>query len=139
MTPREGEVDPTPIRLPPERRLDLLALVNSPEPLKGLLTSLEEMGFRIDLAEDPQSARLAFFQSGGHQILLLAPDVPPGIARQVLGSLQNLDPDLPVIAYGDCLTRKPLPPGVTALKFHPSSRAGLGALLRVMKKLPERA
>ncbi len=127
------------MRLPPERRLDLLALVSSPEPLKGLLTSLEEMGFRIDLAEDAQSARLAFFQSGGHQILLLAPDVPPGIARQVLGSLQNLDPDLPVIAYGDCLTRKPLPPGVTALRFHPSSRAGLGALLRVMKKLPERA
>lgn len=127
------------MRLPPERRLDLLALVSSPKPLKGLLTSLEEMGLRIDLAEDPQSARLAFFQSGGHQILLLAPDVPPGIARQVLGSLQNLDPDLPVIAYGDCLTRKPLPPGVTALKFHPSSRAGLGALLRIMKKLPERA
>ncbi len=127
------------MRLPPERRLDLLALVRSPEPLEGLLTSLEGMGFRIDQAEDPKSARLAFFQSGGHQILLLAPDVPPGIARQVLESLRQLDPDLPVIAYGDCLTRKPLPTGVTALSLHPSSRAGLGALLRVMKRLPERA
>jgi hypothetical protein len=127
------------MRLPPERRLDLLALVRSPEPLEGLLTSLEGMGFRIDQAEDPRSARLAFFQSGGHQILLLAPDVPPGIARQVMESLRQLDPDLPVIAYGDCLTRKPLPAGVTALSLHPSSRAGLGSLLRVLKKLPERA
>ena len=72
------------------------AAMRRPEPLEGLLTSLEGMGFRIDQAEDPKSARLAFFQSGGHQILLLAPDVPPGIARQVLESLRQLDPDLPI-------------------------------------------
>ncbi len=66
------------MRLPPERRLDLLALVSSPEPLKGLLTSLEEMGFRIDLAEDPQSARLAFFQSGVGEGRLTLDDIGAG-------------------------------------------------------------
>ncbi len=127
------------MRLPPERRLDLLALVGSREPLEGLLASLDEMGFGIDLATDPATARRAFFQSGGHQVLILGPDVAPGLAWRVLDSLRGVDPELPVVAYGGPLSRRPLPFGVTALSLHPSSRAGLGALLRVLKKLPERA
>ena len=127
------------MRLPPDRTFDLLALVGSPEPLAGLLASLERMGFRVDLARDPGAARVAFFQSGGHELLVLAPDVAPGLARRVLNSLRQVDPDLPVITYGDPLSRELRPRGVTALHLHPSSRAGLGAFLRVVGKLPERS
>ena len=126
------------MRLPPNRHLDLLALVGSPEPLAGLLATLQRMGFGVDLARELRAAQSTFFQSGGHELLVLAPDVAPGLARQVLDSLRQVDPDLAVITYGSALSRNLLPLGVTSLTLHPSSRAGLGAFLSVVRKLPER-
>ncbi len=97
------------------------------------------MGFGIDQAADPDAARLAFFQCGGHEALVLAPDVAPGVGRRVLDNLRHMDPNLPVIVYGTPLSREPHLKGVTFMNLHPSSRAGKGAFLRVLRGLPERS
>lgn len=126
------------MRLPPDRHVDLLALIRDEEPLDSLLRELGTLGFGIDRAADPSTARLAFFQCGGHEVLVLAPDVAPGVGRSVLATLRYMDPDLPVIVYGKPLPREQQLPGVTFLNLHPSSRAGKGAFLRVLRDLPER-
>ena len=126
------------MRLPPERRFDLLAVLADERPMRSLLQQLRRAGFGVDVARDLEGARQLFFGAGGHHCVLLGPDVAPGVAVAVVDSLRVVDTELPAVTFGPALQRLAQASRTTALSFHPSSRAGLGALLRFLRELPER-
>jgi hypothetical protein len=128
---------PRTLRLPPEKRCDLLALLADERPMQALLRSLREGGFHIDVACDLGSARQVFFAAGGHDCIVIGPDVAPGIADAVVGSLREVDPELPAVTYGRELGKTKQARTAT-LHLHPGSRAGAGALLRFLHELPEK-
>lgn len=126
------------MRLPPERRLDVLALCGQQQPMRALLAQLVRAGFGVDVANGLGEARTAFFGAGGVHCVLVGPDVAPGMADRVIASLRSVDPDLPAVTFGPKVQKGKV--GMTAvLGFHPGSRAGVGALLRFLRALPERA
>ncbi len=103
--------------------------------MQALLRQLAEAGIRVDVASDLAAARTLFFGAGGHDCLVVAPDVRPALAAQVLHSLRSVDPDLPAATFGR--PQGGARPARTAILagFHPSSRAGAGALLRFLRAL----
>jgi hypothetical protein len=126
------------VLLPPDRRLDVLALCSKRQPMRTLLAHLERAGFGIDVAKDLADARKAFFGAGGHHCIVVGPDVPPGLVDKVIQSLRSVDPDLPAVTFGQKVSRSTRL-RTAVLGFHPGSRAGVGALLRFLRALPERA
>ena len=104
--------------------------------MQALLRELHAQGFAVDVANDLTSARRLFFGAGGHDCLVVAPDVRPGLAVRVLQSLRTVDPLLPSATFGPDLRQHEAPTRTVMLAgFHPSSRAGTGALLRFLRAL----
>jgi hypothetical protein len=126
---------PKQVRLPTnERQPGLLALLGNPTPMQALLTQLRELGMRVDAVEDLAGARASFFGTGGHDCLVVGPDVRPGLALQVARSLRAIDPQLPMATFGPDLGSQDRKAHEAVLAaFHPSSRAGAGALLRFLR------
>ncbi len=121
---------------PDDRPLGVLTLLGDPTPMQALLRLLQSEGIVVDVATDMASARRLFFGAGGHDCLVLAPDVRPGLAAQVLHALRTVDPDLPTATFGPYVRRSDSPTRTAMLAgFHPSSRAGAGALLRFLRAL----
>jgi hypothetical protein len=119
-----------------ERQPAVLALLNDRRPMQSLLQQLQGLGHQVDTADDLAGCRAAFFGSGGHDCLVVGPDVAPGLTQQVLRSLRAIDPALALATFAPrpAATRA-LAPAATLGQFHPGSRAGAGALLRFLKAL----
>lgn len=121
---------------PGERTIDVLTLLGDRLPMEALLRELDSQGFRVDVAHTLGDARALFFGAGGHDCLVVAPDVGPGLASKVLNSLRTVDPELPTASFGPSLRGKEAPTRTAHLAgFHPGSRAGAGALLRFLRNL----
>lgn len=106
--------------------------------MQGLLSRLQQAGYAVDVARDLAEARRTFFQAGGHDCVVLGPDLRPRLAQDAVRSLLGLDPDLALATYGPELReRRPARQAVLA-SLHPSSRAGAGALLRFLGHLRAR-
>ncbi len=118
--------------------MDLLALLGDEQPMQALIAGLRTAGFQIDTAVDLAGARRMFLQSGGHHCLMIGPDVADATARSVLGSLREVDPELPAVTFGRPVPGICAPSRTSRLNFHPASRAGIGALLRFLRSMPER-
>lgn len=122
-----------------DRRIDVLTLLGDPVPMQALLAQLRDAGMRVDVARTLADARQLFFGSGGHDCLVIAPDIAPGLAIKVLQSLRTVDPHLPTATFGPDLRKSDAPTRTAMLAgFHPSSRAGAGALLRFLHGLRRR-
>lgn len=106
--------------------------------MQALIGHLVENGLRVDIAHDLSAARSMFFGAGGHHFVMVGPDVAPGLAGAIVHSLRAVDPELPAITFGPALDREKTGGRTTNVGFHPSSRAGQGALLRFLRDLPER-
>jgi hypothetical protein len=121
---------------PIERQPGVLALLADPTPMQALLGHLRALQIQVDVARELRDACRLFFGAGGHDCLVIAPDVPPGLAARVAASLRTVDPELATATFGPDL-RRPQAPARTAVltAFHPSSRAGQGALLRFLRGL----
>jgi hypothetical protein len=116
--------------------LEVLALLGDPRPMQALLTTLREQNIAVDIATSLADARQIFFGKGGHDCLVLAPDVVPGLAAKVMKSLRAVDPQLPTATFGPRLEGGEARSRTAMLaSFHPSSRAGAGALLRFLAGL----
>ena len=117
---------------PDQRRPELLVLYGDPNSIVRLRELLEDQGAQLDAAKDLAEMRAAFFSRGGHDVLILTPDLPVQIAERAARALRDLDRDVAIVAFGRELTRAKLPESATRLpEFHPTSRAGIGAILRV--------
>tara|TARA_R110002072_G_scaffold46591_1_gene128781 strand:+ start:22178 stop:22555 length:378 start_codon:yes stop_codon:yes gene_type:complete len=117
------------------RRIEVLALLGDPQPMQALLAALRLEGVHIDTCCDLQGARSTFFQNGGHSGLVIGPNVQPGIANKVAQSLGAIDPDLAMATFGPPLNDRSVLRTKKLSGFHPSSRAGQGALLRFLRSL----
>ncbi|MBL8752520.1 MAG: hypothetical protein JNK15_04390 [Planctomycetes bacterium] len=118
---------------PEQPKPGILALLADPTPMQPLLAHLHGLGHTVDVVQDLAGARTSFFSSGGHDCLLVAPDVRPGLANQVMASLRAVDPELPMATFGPGPTQEPKPARLTVLAaYHPGSRAGTGAFLRFL-------
>jgi hypothetical protein len=126
------------VLLPPDRRIDLLAVVGDARPMQALLDALMGQGFAVDVARDLATARTAFFGSGGHHCVVFGPDVSPGTAGAIARSLREVDPELPAVSFGPAIDEAGRESRTESLRLHPGSRAGQGALLRFLRELPER-
>lgn len=69
--------------------------------MQALIGQLREHGFGVDIAHDLADARQSFFGSGGHHCLVVGPDVAPGVANAIVGSLREVDPELPALLFVD--------------------------------------
>lgn len=127
------------VRLPPERRIDVLALVSDHKPMAPLLDELRGLGIAVDTADGLAAARQTFFRSGGHHCLVVGPDVAPGTVRAVVDSLRAIDPELALASFAAGQPKPPTPARNANLSsYHPGSRAGVGAFVRFLHSLPER-
>ncbi len=117
-----------------ERQPGILALLGNPTPMQPLLAHLRQLGMHIDVTTDLAGARSMFFAAGGHDCLLIAPDVRPGLASQVAQTLRSVDPDLPMASFaGELPAHRRANDAVLAL--HPGARAGTGACVRYLRSL----
>jgi len=124
---------------PTERPIGVLTLFDDPAPIQPLLQELRSQGICVDVARDLGDARALFFGAGGHDCLVVAHDVRPGLATRVLQSLRTVDPDLPMATFGPDLRRGESSTRTAMLAgFHPGSRAGAGALLRFLRAITRR-
>lgn len=118
--------------------VELLVIARAEQTVATLCSALEQQGIAIDVAGSTEQARDLFLDRGGHRLLVVGPDTGAGMAQQVAHALRSVDPQLPVVAFGQSfrdtrikwLTRIP--------DFHPSSRAGIGAVLKVIQGLGPR-
>jgi len=116
--------------------MGVLCLLGDPLPMHGLLARLQQEGLAVDVAKDLGEARTVFFGAGGHDCVVLAPDLRPGFARDVVQSLLGIDPELALATFGPALAGPSRPSRRAMLQsLHPSSRAGTGALLRFLQQL----
>lgn len=107
--------------------------------MQSLLAHLRQLGMQVDVVSDLVGARALFFGAGGHDCLVVAPDVRPGVAAQVAQSLRSVDPELPMATFGPELGGPPRKAHEAMLAgFHPSSRAGAGALVRFLRGMRRR-
>ncbi len=116
--------------------VELLVIARDERTVTALCAALEQQGIAIDLACSAAQARDLFLDRGGHRLLVVGPDVGQGMAQQVLNALRSADPQLPVVVFGQGCFRSNAPHGLTRIPdFHPSSRAGIGAMLRILHGL----
>ena len=120
--------------MPTDRQPGVLLLLGDPAPMRALSQHLRELGMQVDVAADLAGARALFFSTGGHDCVVIGPDVRPGVAARVARSLRSVDPGLPMATFGPDLGGRPQPSRDAVLAgFHPSSRAGTGALVRFLR------
>ena len=117
------------------RNTGVLLLQDDPRPMQALKDALEREALEVDVVAGLADARASFYRAGGHGCLVVGPGVAPGLAQQVAAALRGLDPRLAVATFGPAM-RHIGPTRVAHLAaFHPSSRAGQGALLRFLLTL----
>ncbi|MCB9877057.1 MAG: hypothetical protein H6835_05580 [Planctomycetes bacterium] len=129
------------MRLPDDvpQQLGVLALCGDPQPMHALLVHLRQAGLQVDAVRNLADARSTFFGAGGHDCLVIGPDVAPGLASRVAASLASVDPALALATFGPKLGDSRAAARTARLgAFHPSSRAGQGALLRFLRSLSRR-
>jgi hypothetical protein len=125
--------------LPTDRQPGVLLLLGDPVPMQPLLQQLRRLGMHVDVAADLVGARALFFSTGGHDCLVVGPDVRPGVAARVARSLRSVDPELPMATFGPQLGGAGRPARNAVLAgFHPGSRAGAGALVRFLRAVCRR-
>ncbi len=109
-------------------------MLADPTPMQPLLAHLQHLGMQVDVASDVATARALFFGAGGHDCLVVGPGVRPGVVSQVTRALRVVDPELAMATFGPALDAGARPARSAMLAaFHPSSRAGTGALVRFLR------
>ena len=111
----------------------VLVAAEAASTMATLMSALSECGVETDVVESLGQARETFLSRGGHCLLLLGPDLTPATARKVIASLTEVDPDLSVAVFGDELLRDD--ELTRRIRHHPSSRAAVGAVLKVLQQL----
>lgn len=126
---------PKPELDPAHRQLDVLALLADPTPMRPLLAQLREQGFHVDAVRGLDQARASFYEAGGHDCLVVGPDVAPGLAERVASSLSRVYPGVAIATFGPEIGRDTPSRQAHLGGYHPGSRAGQGALLRFLRGL----
>ena len=103
--------------------------------MQALLATLRVEGLSVDTAQDLTAARASFFSSGGHDCLIIGPDVRPALVQQVVRAVDAIGPELAMATFGPDLNNRSAVRTARLRGFHPSSRAGQGALLRFLRTL----
>lgn len=111
---------------------DLLVLSIDPARVTGLSAALADAGVRVDRVASMAESHARFFECGGHDALLVTPEVPAGLSAEVARNLRCLDADLLVMVFGAAQLREPALRRVARLHYHPGSRAGIGAVLKLL-------
>ncbi len=116
------------------RQTELLVVAKAEPTMASLVSALEEHGVTSDVVNALEQARETFLANGGHRALVLAPDLTPSLARELIESLTSVDPDLSVVTFGEGQWRQRPSHGlVRRIAYHPSSRAAVGAVLKAVR------
>ncbi len=82
-------------------RGEVLLLERSAAVVAPLAVALRCRGLLVDEVTDLFAARAAFMARGGHDALVVAPDVPVAIAREVAAALREVDPRVEIVVFGE--------------------------------------
>jgi hypothetical protein len=118
-----------------DQSLGVLLLLGDATPMGPLLEVLRQQGLRVDAVDDLEGARSSFFGAGGHDCLVVSPDVSPGLAQSVAAALTEVDPGVAIATFGPQVRGSKASRTARLCAFHPGSRAGQGALLRFLRSL----
>ena len=110
---------------------EILALCACKQTLARLVPALKVRGHVLDIVTDLATARARFLSRGGHTILLVAHDAPPGPAATLVADLRAIAPELRVLGYGVEWIGKQKVERMPA--FHPSARAAIVAVLHALQ------
>ena len=121
-----------------EAPAELLVYADDRSSVGNLVSVLEKAGHVVDVATDTRMAQGLFLERGGHTMLVMTPSVSPGRAKRLLDSLLAVDPQIPVVVFGDSTLRSLGPDKVHRIRsFCPGSRAGIGALQKLLFRLSD--
>jgi hypothetical protein len=114
------------------RRIDVLALSRDTTAVEPFAAALEREWMQVDVACTVADALRWFLARGGHELLVILPGTPLPLARAAVEKLREVQEGLVVVAFGrewDQLPRRT----IRLRDYHPASRAGVFALLRVLR------
>lgn len=112
--------------------VEILVICRDAGSVRSLVQGLSAHAHRIDVVGDLATAGNEFLARGGHDLLLIAPDLAPGRALAAVQRLREIDPDLPVLVFGEePLRGQEIGHLHRIASFHPGSRAGLGAVQKL--------
>ncbi len=118
----------------PDRPREVLVLEGRPGSMRALADGLRNSGLLVDVTHDLREVRDAFFRRGGHDLIVIGPDLPDALSRATAETLGAIDDAVQIVVFGDRLPDTRRATRVTA--FHPGSRAALGAVLRQILPIP---
>jgi hypothetical protein len=115
-----------------QRRIDVLALSRDATAVEPFAAAMERERMQVDAACTVADALRWFLARGGHELLVILPGTPVAVARGAIQKLREVQTGLVVVAFGRDWGE--LPRRTIRLRdYHPASRAGVFALLRVLR------
>jgi hypothetical protein len=116
----------------PTGRGEVLVLEARSAVLAPLVRALRRRGLEVERVDGLAALRAAFARAGGHDALVIAPDVPLTLAREAIATLRAVDPRLVVVTFdgGDGAA---VPESDLHLAgLHPAAPVACGAIVRAM-------
>lgn len=111
---------------------EILALQGVGSTLAALLAALQRHGVNVDRADSLADLQGCFLRAGGHQALILAPDVPQIMASRAVASLASIDPRLLIVSFAHPLPEVPRPRVLHLGSLHPAAPVACGAIVRAL-------
>ena len=116
-----------------DRLVDVLVLATGAPSVEVLERGLVDQGYIVDVVSTLEEAQQEFLARGGHRLLVVTPEANPALVQRVIENLRGVDPDLPIVLFGDDTMRGSSLSNLHRIRsFHPGSRAGIGAVQKVI-------
>ena len=107
----------------------VLTTADSSDLIEGLLAH----NYTVDRATSIDETRELFLERGGHTMLVISAEVSSNLAQQAIDTLREIDESIPVVVFGELTLRDSATRNLHRIpSFHPSSRAGIGAIQKVL-------
>jgi hypothetical protein len=117
---------------PEALRADVIALTGTMGRLDSLLRGLARRGVGVDRVDGLADLLACFERAGGHDALILAPDLPQMLVGRAVASLSAIANDLLVVSFAHPLPQVPRSRLVSLHALHPASPLAVGAVLRAL-------
>lgn len=116
----------------PLPRAEVLVLQTHGRVLAPLIHGLRQRGIHVDLAAGLTDLRDKFLRAGGHDALILSPDLPRMLCARAVATVTAVDPRLLVVTFTEEGAALPARRPLRLHCLHPASPLACGAVVRAL-------